>query len=190
MIREAAEPYQLTSVEEYLRQEEMGDVRHEYVGGYLYAKAGATRRHNEIALNIAAHLLRSRGERCRVSISDVQLRAASNAYYYPDVMVTCDARDSDARIVRHPCLLVEVLFDSTEMIDRREKLVAYQRIPSLLSYLIVHQDAALVEWHWRDDPETPWRARNVTEGAVASALPAVELPIAAIYDGITLPSAP
>jgi Uma2 family endonuclease len=40
------------SVEEYLAGERDGEVRHEYVSGQAYAMAGASARHNRIALNI------------------------------------------------------------------------------------------------------------------------------------------
>ena len=55
------------SVENYLSREQTGDVRHEYVNGYVYALAGASSRHNRIALNIAAHFLDlARNRPCRV----------------------------------------------------------------------------------------------------------------------------
>lgn len=44
------------SVEEYLACEQQGDVRHEYIGGYVYALAGGSSRHNRIAGNVYVHL--------------------------------------------------------------------------------------------------------------------------------------
>jgi hypothetical protein len=43
------------SVEEYLAAEEQNEVRHEYLGGVVYAMSRATRRHNSVALNITIH---------------------------------------------------------------------------------------------------------------------------------------
>ena len=45
------------SVEDYLACEQEGDVRHEYVNGYVYALAGGSSRHNRISLNIASYFL-------------------------------------------------------------------------------------------------------------------------------------
>ncbi|HEX7119832.1 MAG TPA: Uma2 family endonuclease [Longimicrobiales bacterium] len=69
--------------------------------------------------------------RHRERLSDVKLRAAENAIDYPDVMVVREPHDPEAVVLTDPCLLVEVTSPSTETIDRREKLAAYTRIPTL-----------------------------------------------------------
>lgn len=125
--------------EEYLALEESSTIRHEYVDGEIYAMAGGTDDHpddhNAIALNCAsilkAHL---RGSSCRAFISDVKTQLDSlNIYYYPDVFVTCDARDqTNRKLKRYPCLIIEVLSDSTEAIDRGKKFEHYQTLDSLM----------------------------------------------------------
>jgi Uma2 family endonuclease len=40
------------SVDDYLVGEEASETKHDYVGGSVYAMAGATKEHNLIALNI------------------------------------------------------------------------------------------------------------------------------------------
>ena len=89
----------ILSVSEYLTEEETSLVRHEYVRGYVYAMAGASKAHNEICLNLA-ELLRAhlRGGRCRTSMADVKLRPHfdDELFYYPDLMVTCDPRHTSA----------------------------------------------------------------------------------------------
>jgi Uma2 family endonuclease len=78
---------------------------------------------------------------------------ASSAYYYPDVAVTCSPRDlavdAPAYYIEAPCLLVEVLSDSTERIDRREKLLVYQQLESLNDYLLFDQDKREAEHYHR-----------------------------------------
>ncbi|MDA0813792.1 MAG: Uma2 family endonuclease, partial [Verrucomicrobia bacterium] len=50
------EAFQLISVADYLEGEKLAEVRHEYLNGIVVAMAGASRRHNTIALNIASAL--------------------------------------------------------------------------------------------------------------------------------------
>ncbi len=110
---------------------------------------------NVIVGNIFA-LLRAhvRGSPCRTFMSDAKLRVAkTRAYYYPDVMVTCDARflsvDTVSSVVDTPRVIIEVLSTSTEGTDRREKMLAYRSLPSLQEYVLVSQENPLIEIHRR-----------------------------------------
>lgn len=161
--------YSKVSEEDYLALEVRSPVRHEYVCGDVYAMTGASLRHNVITLNIAA-LLRAhlRGTPCRTFVADAKLRIAkAGAYYYPDVMVTCDPRHltvgSEDLVVEAPRLVVEVLSTSTEAVDRREKLTAYRGIPSLQEYVLVAQDEARIEIHRRHG-DIGWEIVTLTPG--------------------------
>lgn len=137
---------QLT-VEQYLKYEETASTRHEYVDGRIFAMSGATRRHNCIAGNLHALIhARLKGSPCSVYISDVKVHvAATNSFYYPDLMVACDKHDRKSVYTASPVLIVEVLSRSTAAIDRREKMCAYRQIPELREYLIVSQNRRAVE---------------------------------------------
>ena len=103
--------------------------------------AGALDPHVTVAGNLFA-LLRNhvRGSGCRVYISDMKARIESlNRFYYPDVMVTCDQRDQETSgYKRFPCLIVEVLSNSTEAFDRGDKFVDYQNIETLQEYVLIN----------------------------------------------------
>jgi Uma2 family endonuclease len=166
----AAQETPALSHREYLEGEQRSDIRHEYLAGQVFAMAGAGENHNRISLNIAFHLrAATRGKPCGVFISDMKLRVEQNdAYYYPDVMLTCDPADSESLYKRSPCLVVEVLSPSTEAIDRREKLMACRHLPSLRYYLLVAQEKRQVECYMRD-AENRWRLTvcdNEGEGAL------------------------
>lgn len=188
-MTESAVPHKPLSVEEYLKLEEVSQRRHEYVAGKIYAHAGGTRRHDVISGNTFALLWNgARGGPCRVHTSDRRLRA-DDAFYYPDVMVVCPPEDepsSDEALYEDaPCLLVEVTSPSTESIDRREKLLAYRKLPSLKAYLIVDQEQMRVERHWRDETGQWWQAEAVgPEGIVPIPCPEVELTLSRIYEGL------
>ncbi len=134
-----AHAYQPIPEAEYLAREETASVRHELVGGELYAMAGASERHNRIALNIAFHLRSStRGKSCRAFMADMKLRQAlGTVFYYPDVMLVCDPEDDHPLYKRSPCLIAEVLSPATAKIDLREKWQSYRALPSLRYYLLV-----------------------------------------------------
>jgi len=148
----AAHEHLSIPIQEYLEGEQRSDIRHEYVAGQVFAMAGAGEKHNRIAGNLFFHLrAAARGKECGVFISDMKVRVEqNNAYYYPDVMVTCDPQDTESLHKRLPCLIVEVLSPATEAIDRREKLIAYRTLPSLRYYLLVSQEKRQVECYTRD----------------------------------------
>jgi Uma2 family endonuclease len=129
---------------EYLEGELRSENRHEFVDGRIYAMAGASLRHNEICLD-AAILLKDhlRGGPCRTFIEAVKVQIADDlgeSYYYPDVVVTCEAADDNSHIVRSPNLIIEVLSPSTSRNDRGEKLATYKRMPSVEEIVYIEQD--------------------------------------------------
>lgn len=176
------------SVAEYLELEEASSVKHEYVAGEIHGFSGATKRHNQIAFNFARKLadVAEAGD-CRVYIGDVKLRVADDVIYYPDVMVACGPDDGDPVVEHAPCLVVEVLSPSTETIDRREKLAAYKRIPTLRAYVIISQDRKRVQRHWRDEDGIWWDADVSDHGRVPLPCPEVELTLEEIYAGVRFP---
>lgn len=52
-IKNTAENPTYITEQEYLEGEKLAEIRHEYVDGVVYAMAGTSLRHNDIALNIA-----------------------------------------------------------------------------------------------------------------------------------------
>lgn len=137
--------------QDYLALERGAAVRHEYVAGIAYAMAGAGERHNRIAGNLFVLLrVAARGTPCGVYISDMKLRVGSApAYYYPDVMVSCETAQPDTLFKSAPELVAEVLSPSTTAIDTREKLQAYLGIASLRYYLMIDSERVGVNYYVR-----------------------------------------
>lgn len=134
--------------EHYLAWEEEQDEKHEYVRSEVFAMVGARRNHVVVAGNLfAAFKQRLRGGPCQAYISDLKLRVeAADAFFYPDVMVSCDNRDHAAtRFIEHPTLIVEVLSDSTAAFDRGDKFAAYRTLPTLQEYILVDIPSRRVE---------------------------------------------
>ena len=58
-----------------------------------------------------------------------------NAAVYPDVLVTCNARDLAASLEMHNYkLIIEVLSPFTAAFDRGDKFLTYRRIEALKEY--------------------------------------------------------
>jgi Uma2 family endonuclease len=127
------------SPQEYLEFEQNSEVRHEYVDGIVYETPGESLENNEVGGNIYAELRKSaKSAGCRLAFEGIKLWLPRlNRYYYPDVMVLCDSRDTDTHIFEYPCFIAEVVSPSTEATDRREKLQAYREIETLQTYWIV-----------------------------------------------------
>ncbi len=173
------------SVDDYLIGEDGADCRHEYIDGQVYAMTGASDRHGLIVGNIYARLRPLlRGTPCQLFANDMKVRLRiddQDLFYYPDLLLSCDPDDRETYYRTRPCLLVEVLSDSTARIDRREKRWAYQTIPSLREYLLIAQNQRAVEIHRR---ARGWVLETVTEGSVRLDCLDVELPLDVIYEDV------
>ncbi len=138
-----AKKLSLISVEEYLDGELKSPTKHEYLGGVLYAMAGASNVHNVIAGNTYAALhARLRGRPCRPFNSDTKIRLCmprQTRFYYPDVSVTCQPNPPNDSFQDEPIVLVEVISRETRRIDEGEKKDAYASIPSLKVYILIEQ---------------------------------------------------
>ncbi|NEP81594.1 MAG: Uma2 family endonuclease [Okeania sp. SIO3C4] len=139
------------STTDYLEGEKMSPIRHEYLGGQIFAMSGGSEEHNRIGGNIYASLLTHlRGSGCKTFIADMKVKIAiaensSDIFYYPDVMVTCNPQDIEKYYKNFPCLIVQVLSPSTQDLDRREKRLNYQSLASLQEYVLVSQTEMKVE---------------------------------------------
>jgi Uma2 family endonuclease len=175
------------TVEDYLAAEAASDIRHEYLGGLVYAMAGETTMHNTICLNLAVFIRgRLKGGPCKIYMSDIRVNfdlRNDEYYYYPDIVVTCDKQDTHKRFVHYPKLIIEVLSDSTERVDKREKFFAYTSVASLDEYVLVSQAAKEVTVFRR---ASDWKADKAsgTKAKVTLQSIRVALPLSAIYEGV------
>lgn len=83
-------PKKTLSAAEYLQTERLASHKSEYTAGELFAMAGASLFHNQIASNIqfaARSLLQ--GKPCRVLGSDMRVSPTGTYYFYPDVSIVC-----------------------------------------------------------------------------------------------------
>lgn len=131
----------LLTAQDFLLWDAKQPEKYEFVRGETFLMTGGVDHNNTAAGNLyialRAHL---RGTPCRIFGSDVKLRVeAADCFFYPDLMVTCSARDAADRLIKRDAqLVVEVLSPSTATYDRGDKFADYRRLPSLVEYLLVN----------------------------------------------------
>ncbi|GAA6756640.1 Uma2 family endonuclease [Thermus thalpophilus] len=133
-------------------------MRHELLEGIPYATAGASRTHNLRVGNLYALLRpRARERGCQAYTEAVQLRVGERTFYYPDLTVFCQGEPLHSHCEENARLVVEVLSEATEVIDRREKL-------------------------WRYRESAPYRV--VEEGEVEVPCLGLRIPLEVVYEGV------
>lgn len=175
--------------EEYFAWEEKQLEKHEYIDGEVYAMSGGSKNHSLISVRFitlfANHL--DSGD-CETGNSDLRVNiAGTNDYTYPDVSVTCDERDkSTTQYITYPCLVVEVLSDSTEAYDRGSKFRLYQNNPVLQDYLLVSTSQIEMDLYHKNEVGD-WLIINYKAGDIVT-LKSIDLsfPIEQVYRGLVL----
>ena len=181
------------SVSDYLAGEEVSQTKHEYLGGTVHAMAGATIRHNNIAVSAILSLgSQLRGKSCQLYNSDTKIRiefADHTRFYYPDAMVVCQSNPESDHFQNQPVVIVEVLSESTRRTDLGEKRDAYLTIPSLKVLIFVETDSASVTLH-RRAPEGGFTIERHAGRDAVIPLPEIDasLALADLYERVEFPS--
>ena len=178
------------SAEDYLTHERSALSKSEFHDGQIIAMTGSSRKHNVIALNIAADLRSQLKKRpCETYINDMRVKALNaNNYYYPDIAVVCGtpqfAEDAYMDTLLNPSVIIEVLSPSTEAYDRGEKFARYRKIDSLQAYVLVAQDQVMIERYERLGDV--WQLTETVDlnGSVNLACIGCTLSLAEIYDKV------
>ncbi len=174
---------------DYLRALEVSTIKLEYCEGEIYAMAGGTPAHADLAAAMTRLLGNALLGTCRVSSSDLKVRIeATDLSTFPDVTVVCGERHVaavDRNAVTNPTLLVEVTSDSTEDYDRGEKLSHYRQLGSLRAVLIVSHRRPQVTVVERTG--TRWTEREQRAGErIVLADPPLDISVDDVYAGIDL----
>jgi Uma2 family endonuclease len=184
----AAPKLDLISIDDYLAGELVSPIKHEYLGGFVYAMAGARNAHNLIAGNVFASLhTRLRGNNCRPYNSDTKIRVRlplQVRFYYPDASVICEPNPQDDSYQDRPVVVVEVLSRRTRRIDEGEKRDAYFTIPSLQAYLLVEQESPAAVAYRRSEQGFVPELYSGLKAVVPLTDIDIELPLAQIYEDV------
>ncbi len=171
------------SVEDYLEGEKISPVKHEFVEGEVYAMAGTSDNHSRIAGNTFVALsIHLRDSPCEPFAGETKVQVTRNVYYYPDVLVSCEENPENPYFRNAPILIIEVTSPSTAHIDRREKLLFYQQMPSVQEYVVIDQHKINIELH-RRQPNGTWITYyfDASDDEVEFQSVGLTLPITEIY---------
>ncbi len=190
----SALPKRYFTQEEYAALEEKADYKSQYVGGEIFAMAGAQPWHLKIAGNLAGMLYnRFRGRACDFFFADLRVRVkAGELWTYPDVAALCGEPMFDTSANPHsllnPQAIFEILSPSTEVFDRSDKFARYQKINALIDYVLVASESMRVE-HFARQPDGGWLYREYHAATDLLRLASVEaeLPLAEIYERVVFP---
>lgn len=176
---------------DYLALEQVSNIKHEYLGGHIYAMAGGSPEHAALTAAVARHLGNATvGGRCRVYSSDLRVRVeATGLSTYPDVTVVCGplkTASDDPNAAVNPSVVVEVLSPSTRKYDLTEKFEHLKQLDSLQIYLAVEIDSQRMEVRTRSSDE--WVSESFGPGQMIGLVPlGIELDLDRIYAEATLP---
>jgi Uma2 family endonuclease len=190
----SVQPIQRWTPAEYLAFERRHPEKHEFIDGRIIQQAGGSRDHALIGINIVSSLHQQlRTRTCTVYGSDMRVSIPyAQRYVYPDASIVCGTshfEDEHDDTLNNPTLIIEILSPSTERYDRGKKFQAYQTIDSFQEYLLIAQDAVMIE-HFTRQSDKLWTFDVVTDRAASITLTSIQctLRVEDIYEKIALPA--
>jgi len=156
----------------------------------MFAMSGANRRHVRICVNLTSCLHQElQNSTCEVFNSDMRVKVTSSGLYtYPDASIACGQiqfEDTEVDVLLNPKVIFEVLSKSTERRDRGWEFDQYCKLPSLLEYVLVSQEQALVE-HFTRQPDDTWVLERVKDldATLKLVSAGISLSLGEIYRGV------
>jgi len=137
-----AQPLKKYSPQEYLELERAAEHKSEYFEGEIFAMAGASRNHNQIAGNLSVEIgTYLKSQSCNFYSNDMRVHIPANGLYtYPDLIVVCGKEeylDKETDTLLNPQIIIEVLSKSTGSYDRGDKFEKYRSISTLIEYILI-----------------------------------------------------
>ncbi len=172
------------TLEEFLVWEAMQPERYEFDGFQPVAMNGGTVAHAILGANLVFELTgRLRGKSCRAYGAGLKILVAGRVRY-PDAFVACSPVANDSTWRTDPVVVFEVLSESTALVDQTTKNAEYRATPSIQRYVMLSQESVSANVYERSGDQ--WIGTLVTAPDAVLAMPelGIELPLAALYDGL------
>ena len=134
------------TLEEYFEFEYKAERRHEFIGGKIEAMAYTFEEHATIVHNLDVMLgVCMREEDCKVYPGDRMLFVRDcGDVFYPDLLIVCGKHEfyqatKNMKATLNPSVVIEILSNSTEYLDKTTKTRCYKKIPGLRQIVFVAQ---------------------------------------------------
>lgn len=184
-------PFHYFTLEEYFALERVGQRRYEYWEGNIFCLQGLRPEHDRISSNAAAALAQQvERPSYRVFTDQAPIKTPSLVpYRYPDVSLAGNNMQFEPTngkdILLNPLLVIEVLEPETSLMERKEKRLAYQALPSVRELLLISDDIPHVTRYTRQSEG--WRRKDYGQLRSLIDLPSFncQLELAELYQGIT-----
>jgi Uma2 family endonuclease len=171
---------------------ETQETRYEFDGFEPVAMTGGTVNHNRVMWGLHRALdsrLRRDGRGpCEPLGPDAGVETVNKAVRYPDALVTCSSLDGQEHLVPGVVVVFEVLSPTSGRMDRIVKVREYAAVPSIRRYVILESSSVGLTSMERETEGDAWRATVLTNSDTLR-MPeiGIEIPVAAIYEGLTFP---
>ncbi len=173
------------TLEDFLVWEAKQPDRYEFDGFQPVAMNGGTVAHATIGANLVIELgSRLRGKACRAYGAGLKILVAGRVRY-PDAFVACSPIANDSTWRTDPVVVFGVLSESTAIVDQTIKNAEYRATSSIQRYVMLSQQSISANVYERRGDQ--WTGTLVTSLDAVIAMPelGIELPLAALYDGLT-----
>ena len=172
---------QKMTVDEFLVWAEDRSGRYELVDGEVFVMSPQQLGHAIVKLrvvNALAAAISRAGLNCHALPDGITVRINNSTAFEPDALVHCgELSNLNALEVSNPIIVVEVLSPSSMRRDLAEKVAGYFLVPSILHYLIVDAEGAVIIHHSRS-AEGIFPPRIIHEGEIKLNPPGLVLNVA------------
>jgi len=183
-----------STTEDYLAAERNGSQRRELIGGRSLPRAAGNRWHNLIATNTAIAVgSRLGASKAELYVNGMRVLLKNDLICYPDVVIVSGApafADQNSDLLKNPTIILEVFSNTTNPVDKTQKLESYLAIDSVKECLLVKADEMRVEHYGRQNAKQ-WLYRIYDERDDVISLDSVncKISLAEIYAQVNVKQA-
>ncbi|TAF74644.1 MAG: Uma2 family endonuclease [Bacteroidetes bacterium] len=179
-----------TTLDQYFEQEISADFKNEFVNGGIVAMAGVSVKHVRLTVNLMVQYaieLDRKNKNCDLYSSDQLLFVEECAsIYYPDMMMVCGKpafyqhKKTGRTAILNPTVIVEIISNSTQYLDRITKWDCYKTIPSLKEYILINQYEFGIEKYERKGKKE-WLMTEFNQKEDKISITEIEISVSDIY---------